>query len=249
MINFKLSLTFVCFVVCFTQAMNPVKNYSGFKISPNSLRMIYYHDQTIAVVEVGKGKELLNCELIEIYNDEEGKSILKNLTKINKPLRITLQQMLNLMEQCDLLEPNTDINKSILKTRSPGENVDTTKVETSTQSSLYSGILPGTKWCGTGDLASTFFDLGPETKLDMCCRTHDLCPSKVRARARRYDVTNNSMYTKSHCMCDQMLYNCLKKSKNPTGDLMGSIYFNILRVPCVEEGKNGKMIFKLPPGY
>lgn len=47
-------------------AKSPTKTYTGYKLSPKSLRMIYYHDQTIAIVEIGEGKSLLNCELVEI---------------------------------------------------------------------------------------------------------------------------------------------------------------------------------------
>lgn len=54
----------------------------------------------------------------------------------------------------------------------------------------------GTKWCGTGDIASTYNDLGTETIMDRCCRTHDLCPVKIRAYQRRYKLHNNSLYTK-----------------------------------------------------
>ncbi|VVC44188.1 Phospholipase A2 domain,Phospholipase A2, histidine active site [Cinara cedri] len=231
-------------------AKSPTKTYTGYKLNPKSLRMIYYYDQTIAIVEVGDAKALLNCELVEIYNDDEGKEMLKNLTKINKPLRITLDQMMRLMGQCDLLDPSqVDANEVRLRTLGASDNqTDSNGDRKTTASSLYSGILPGTKWCGSGDLATSFFDLGPEIKLDKCCRTHDLCPSKVRSFSTRYNITNNSMYTKSHCMCDQTFYNCLKKAKHPTGDIMGSIYFNLLTVPCVEE-YNGKTIFKVPPRY
>lgn len=47
-------------------ANSPTKTYTGYKLNPTSLRMIYYHDQTIAIVEIGEGKALLNCELVEI---------------------------------------------------------------------------------------------------------------------------------------------------------------------------------------
>jgi len=240
-------------VVCAADARSksPAKSYTGFKLEPSSLRMIYHHDQTIAIVEIGEGKSLLNCELVEIYNDKEGEDMLRNLTRINKPLRITLEQMMRLIGQCDLLDP-TKVKAGDVRPRTSGTpdggDADSNGIQTTTSNSLYSGILPGTKWCGSGDLATTFFDLGPEVKLDMCCRTHDLCPSKVRARSTRYNITNNSMYTKSHCMCDQTFFNCLKKANHPTGDLMGSIYFNILRVPCVDS-RNGKAVFKLPPQY
>lgn len=56
----------VTMLVCMVHAKSPTKKYTGFKLEPASLRMIYYHDQTIAVVEIGEGKALLNCELVEI---------------------------------------------------------------------------------------------------------------------------------------------------------------------------------------
>lgn len=42
-----------------------VKPYTGRRVANDTLRMIYYHDQTVAVVELGPDKLLLNCELIE----------------------------------------------------------------------------------------------------------------------------------------------------------------------------------------
>lgn len=80
--------------------------------------------------------------------------------------------------------------------------------------------------------------------MDRCCRDHDICPTKVRAYQTRYNITNNSIYTKSHCVCDDFLYECLKKTNTPQSQLMGTIYFNIVQVPCVVEGPNGKMVFR-----
>lgn len=40
--------------------------YSGKRLTNDSLIMIYYHDSTIAVTELGPQKLLLGCELIEI---------------------------------------------------------------------------------------------------------------------------------------------------------------------------------------
>uniref|UniRef100_A0A1B0D9R2 Uncharacterized protein n=1 Tax=Phlebotomus papatasi TaxID=29031 RepID=A0A1B0D9R2_PHLPP len=39
---------------------------SGLRQKNDSLMMIYHHDLTIAVVELGPEKSLLGCELIEI---------------------------------------------------------------------------------------------------------------------------------------------------------------------------------------
>lgn len=42
------------------------KPYSAIRVQNDSLRMVYYNMQTVAVVELGPGKLLLNCELIEV---------------------------------------------------------------------------------------------------------------------------------------------------------------------------------------
>lgn len=56
--------------------------------------------------------------------------------------------------------------------------------------------IAGTKWCGTGDIAGSYYDLGTEKQLDKCCRTHDLCPVKVSGLKTQYNLTNYSLYTK-----------------------------------------------------
>lgn len=105
-------------------------------------------------------------------------------------------------------------------------------------------VLIGTKWCGTGDIAKDYHDLGAEASVDRCCRTHDLCPVKVRAYTKRYNLTNNSLYTKSHCKCDDALFKCLKSSESPTAHIMGNVYFNLIQVPCVDEGEKGRKRFR-----
>lgn len=48
------------------QEKDPFKGFTGYHLYSNSLQMVYYHDLTIAVVEIAKGRELVNCELIEV---------------------------------------------------------------------------------------------------------------------------------------------------------------------------------------
>lgn len=48
------------------ERVQPMKIYSGKRVMNDSIRMVYYHDLTVAVVELGPNKLLLNCELIEI---------------------------------------------------------------------------------------------------------------------------------------------------------------------------------------
>ncbi|XP_075220096.1 uncharacterized protein LOC142323780 isoform X2 [Lycorma delicatula] len=206
---------------------SPYKGFSGLRVRSDSLRMVYAFDQTVAVVEIGPNRELYNCELIEIYKPKQGIQLLKNLTsEIGPHVKISFDQMVELMDNCQLLD--THMKSEADEVGRPARGFHTT-----TPSTILSGILPGTKWCGSGDLADTYFDLGYEKNLDKCCRTHDICPSKVRPGTTRYDLTNNAIYTKSHCTCDLNFMRCLKNTNNPTANLMGNFYFNILRVPCL----------------
>jgi len=227
-----------------------MKSYSGTRRQNDSLIMVYHHDQTVAVVELGPEKLLIGCELIEIYNIHEGSKLLKKLSKINKPLEITFKEMLNLMNQCEIVEKQSQHK---IQVRSNDDDKDATFINRQFPNnpfSLFSGIIPGTKWCGTGDIATTFSDLGTERQMDTCCRTHDLCPIKIRAYEAKYNITNNSIYTKSHCVCDDMLYDCLKKLADiSAAQLMGSIYFNIVQVPCIHGTPKGVQYRKARTGF
>ncbi|XKL68518.1 hypothetical protein PGB90_004009 [Kerria lacca] len=215
------------------------KGFSGYRLFNNSFRMVYYHDLTIAVVEIGDGMNLLNCELIEVFFDEQRKQTLQNLTKlVSRPLQLSFDDMMELMSQCDNLDSKI-INRMIMNLL-PKHEVSHRDSIPSTQSTLLSGIFPGTKWCGTGDIARTYFDLGVERNMDKCCRKHDLCPIKVKSNSLRYNLTNKSLYTKSHCVCDDEFLRCLRQVGKPAAEFMGKIYFNIIQVPCIEDTKNGK---------
>ena len=56
--------------------------------------------------------------------------------------------------------------------------------------SIIQGILPGTLWCGRGDRANVYEELGHQKELDKCCRSHDYCPIKLRSHTTRYGLTN-----------------------------------------------------------
>ncbi|XP_059619258.1 uncharacterized protein LOC132263492 [Phlebotomus argentipes] len=215
-----------------------MKNYTGVRQKNDSLVMIYHHDLTIAIVELGPQKTLLGCELIEINNDDEGAKALQELSNVNRPLQINFREMLRLMMQCEMID-------YVRKVKRRSESDQTTKRQhqsgyfTGAGLSLLSGILPGTKWCGTGDIANNYHDLGTEASMDMCCRTHDLCPVKVRAYQKRYNLNNQSLYTKSHCICDDMLFECLKKTNTSTSQFMATVYFNVVQVPCLQDSQRG----------
>lgn len=57
-------------------------------------------------------------------------------------------------------------------------------------------IFPGTRWCGTGDVARNFEDLGPHVATDMCCRDHDFCQDTMKPGTCKYGLCNTSVFTK-----------------------------------------------------
>lgn len=64
-------------------------------------------------------------------------------------------------------------------------------------------IFPGTKWCGKGDLAQCYDDLGDDLELDMCCRDHDCCPFVIPPFATGFNLFNYRFHSLLHCDCDQ----------------------------------------------
>jgi hypothetical protein len=201
---------------------SPYKGFSGLWVKSDSVKQVYYHDQTVAVVELGPGKRLQNCELVEVTTPKEVSDTLQSLRHHSAPMDISFEEMLQLMNQCqEFVSPLETSEKS---SKSPRVS-DT----------VFFGIVPGTKWCGNSDIAKTYFDLGREKEVDKCCRTHDLCPVKVQSYRTRYNITNEHFYTKSHCACDNKLFQCLKDKNTPLSRLIGNVYFNIVKVSCVED--------------
>lgn len=84
---------------------------------------------------------LFLLQTILISNENAGGKLLKQLSKINRPLQIKFAEMLNLMDQCDVVEKqnhkrhrNPDTNKA---------NDDNSFQFKNNPFSVFSGILPG----------------------------------------------------------------------------------------------------------
>ncbi|XP_066298090.1 uncharacterized protein [Branchiostoma lanceolatum] len=95
-------------------------------------------------------------------------------------------------------------------------------------------IYPGTKWCGAGDMASKFDDLGEEAEVDKCCREHDHCEHRIPGFSSAYGFFNYRFHTLSHCDCDDRFYNCLQTTRNPVANMVGKIFFNAGQPPCFD---------------
>lgn len=66
-------------------------------------------------------------------------------------------------------------------------------------------MAPNTKWCGRGNSASTYAELGGSSNSDVCCRRHDHCKMTVQAFQTKYNFFNIRPFTVSHCRCDRRL--------------------------------------------
>jgi len=54
--------------------------------------------------------------------------------------------------------------------------------------------VPGTKWCGPGNIATSYDDLGTEREVDMCCRAHDNCEEKIAPQEEAFGLRNDGVF-------------------------------------------------------
>mgnify|MGYP001183336466 FL=1 len=99
---------------------------------------------------------------------------------------------------------------------------------------LYSEsiILPGTNYCGAGELEQKGDPLYAGT--DNCCQQHDYCPEKIYKFSKKFELRNYYPYTISLCQCDEAFRSCLKEDGSQMSATLGQMYFNVLRTPCFE---------------
>ncbi|XP_051172852.1 phospholipase A2 hemilipin isoform X1 [Leptopilina boulardi] len=107
-------------------------------------------------------------------------------------------------------------------------------------------IYPGTKWCGPGDIAASYNDLGQHAAEDACCREHDQCPMTIGPGHCIEGLCNKSPLTRSHCDCDAKFRRCLQTLNTEVANTLGALFFNVIQVicfkerrPCSEWQKNG----------
>ena len=56
--------------------------------------------------------------------------------------------------------------------------------------------MVGTKWCGAGDIAENYDDLGPYVETDKCCRAHDSCKDVILGYETLHNLTNTNFYSR-----------------------------------------------------
>ncbi|MCJ8739891.1 hypothetical protein PDJAM_G00052500 [Pangasius djambal] len=93
---------------------------------------------------------------------------------------------------------------------------------------------PGTLWCGAGNIADSYDQLGEFAETDKCCRTHDHCPHIIHAFSSKYGFTNFKWHSISHCDCDNAMKQCLRAVNDTSSRVVGQAFFNVIEVPCFE---------------
>ncbi|KAG4077400.1 hypothetical protein HA402_009801 [Bradysia odoriphaga] len=96
-------------------------------------------------------------------------------------------------------------------------------------------IYPGTKWCGPGNIASEYSELGRYADEDRCCREHDLCPHTLSPGECKRGLCNSQSFTRSHCDCDARFRRCLQGLNTETANTLGAVFFNVVQISCFKE--------------
>ncbi|XP_077260986.1 phospholipase A2 isoform X1 [Temnothorax americanus] len=96
-------------------------------------------------------------------------------------------------------------------------------------------IYPGTKWCGPGNVANAYDNLGQHSAEDACCREHDHCPYTIAPQQCIHGICNNSPFTRSHCDCDAKFRRCLQNLNTEVANTLGALFFNVIQVTCFKE--------------
>ncbi|KAM3874233.1 group 3 secretory phospholipase A2 [Diretmus argenteus] len=95
-------------------------------------------------------------------------------------------------------------------------------------------IVPGTLWCGSGNKAPSYSDLGTFAETDSCCREHDQCKDTILSFQSNFGVFNSNIFTMSHCDCDNRFRTCLEEANDSISDVVGYTFFNLLKMHCFE---------------
>ncbi|XP_053560565.1 protein PROCA1 [Bombina bombina] len=93
---------------------------------------------------------------------------------------------------------------------------------------------PGTLWCGAGNSADAYTDLGEHKETDACCREHDHCAHVIHPFTSSYGYRNFRWHTISLCQCDDKFKECLRRVNNTASRVVGQAFFNVIQVPCFE---------------
>ncbi|XP_063607633.1 uncharacterized protein LOC134782184 [Penaeus indicus] len=204
----------------------PLQEYIARRSDGGARWTAYFHDQAIAIIQQTSEGTVLNCTLQEVIQVWEQREALAYLGHVMPLVPVPFQHMVHLVTLCGTFTPYQP--QPITAQQTPANKLWWLDM------SALQGILPGTLWCGMGDQAATYHQLGPRRQLDSCCRAHDHCPIKLRPMMTRYGLTNYGFKTMSHCSCDLEFYRCLKAAGDSVATMVGQVYFNYLKMECID---------------
>ncbi|CAN7939125.1 unnamed protein product, partial [Ixodes hexagonus] len=138
--------------------------------------------------------------LVEIFQDSNGTVLhctsLGSKNIIDEVLKDIPKDMVTTVTK-DGMQPFLDLCNSqhqLIKGRSMLENWP--KFTSYTARSFKKVMMyPGTNWCGAGNMANNYDDLGPHRDTDMCCRDHDHATDSIASQQTEHGVTNGMFYT------------------------------------------------------
>nr|API81336.1 venom toxin [Hemiscorpius lepturus] len=138
-------------------------------------------------------------------------------------------RMLNSME--DIARETNELT-GITTKRISKEQMDVLQTRCS---GLDEGRWFGTKWCGPGNSAKNYSDLGTLVEADVCCRDHDHCDN-IASQETKYGLKNKRPFTILNCVCDEAFDKCLtdayeKVKKKGIQDIK-EFYFDTYKPKC-----------------
>ncbi|KAI7800616.1 uncharacterized protein proca1 [Triplophysa rosa] len=151
--------------------------------------------------------------------------------KTNSDLKRSLTGVSEAKASCNKLKSRN----VIVTTKQPKEaNSDAADNNKTLRRSKRGFTYPGTLWCGAGNIAEHYDQLGEFAETDKCCRVHDHCPYVIHAFSSNYGYTNFKWHSLSHCDCDNALKECLRLVNDTSSRVVGQAFFNVIEVPCFE---------------
>lgn len=154
-------------------------------------------------------KEAKSGNYTDIYAEILDKTDPEKLSDFNKELLMNISTLQTYTTQTSEHNINKRSTAPLKRKRSKRAAFDLNSVL----------IFPGTKWCGKGDLAQCYDDLGDDQELDACCRDHDCCPFVIPPFSNKFGIFNYRFHSLLHCDCDQRygsqgVFNALTSNRN-----------------------------------
>ncbi|KAK1899735.1 Group 3 secretory phospholipase A2 [Dissostichus eleginoides] len=194
-----------------------------------------------------------------LYQVSDGAEVVRSFVSpagklVNCSVTVNQMQVKSFMHECRLgrkeqragqqLETRfARMNEAKLMCREFKERSERSGRERGDDSALQDQVLkrskrgftyPGTLWCGAGNMADNYDQLGDFAETDSCCRIHDHCPHVIHSFSTNYGHTNFKWHSICHCDCDNALKACLRNVNDTSSRVVGQAFFNVIGVPCFE---------------